>query len=140
MIGKIANYITWKSKKNDVFIITVLNNPFGDLLDKTYKNRKIKGKKVQIKYISNMKELGETDILYIASSDKSKLDNIIKNVKNVLTISSIRGFAQKSGIIQIYFASQRMKLKINLGEATANNLSIKSSLLRIATIVKSVHS
>ena len=141
IIGKLAKYITWNTASSESFVITILQNPFGDLLDKSYQDKKIKSKAVKIKYIDKPDELEFTHILYIPQVNQKQLEQILKkaNQNNVLTISDSRGFAEKGGIVQVYFVSQKVKLKINLDIAKAENLMISSALLRIATVVREGH-
>lgn len=138
IIGKVAKFIKWKDNNYDNFIITVLNNPYEKLFDKTFQNKKIKNKNIQIKYISNIDELTDTNILYIPPSNAKNLSDILSQLdgKNILTVSDIRGFAEKNGMMQIYFVSQKVKLKVNLDVAKRENLKISSSLLRIAKVIK----
>ncbi len=138
VIGKVAKYISWPNDTS-TFTIVILDNPFGKEIDATYKNKKINGKKVKIVRINDIKDLPkDTKILYIPQKDSYKLTTILQNIsnKNILTISDIRGFAQKKGILQIYFLSRKLRLKINLDEAKKNDLQIRSVLLRIVKIVK----
>jgi len=141
IVGKVAKYITFPEKASKEFVITVYKNRCGTLFDDTYRNIKIKNKPVKINYIDNIDNidnLGYTDILYISKITSSKLSEILKktNNKDILTISDNRGFAEKGGVIQIYFVSQQLKLKINTQVATNKNLKIEPILLRIADIVK----
>lgn len=138
IIGKVAKFISWQESQRDTFIITVLDSPLQDLLKKMHSKKSIKSKKVKIVHINNIDELEFTHILYIPSSKASSLKKILKKIKNknILTISDIRGFAEKKGIVQIYFVSQKVKLKINLDVAREENLKIKSTLLAIATVIK----
>ena len=138
IIGKVSKFISWKGNMQDEFVITVLKDPFDGLLEKIYSKNKIKSKKVKIVYIDNIDDLKFTNILYIPSSESSNLQAILKKTKdkNILTVSDIRGFAEKKGLMQIYFASQKIKLKINFDTAKEDGLQIKSSLLRIATVIR----
>jgi len=138
VIGKVAKFITWKDKGYDKFIITVLNNPYGELFNKILIGKKIKNKQIEIKYIDNIDNLSDTNILFISTSNAKNLKFILNKIKgkNILTVSDIRGFADKNGIMQIYFASQKVKLRINLNIAKEDNLKISSSLLRIADVIR----
>lgn len=138
VIAKVAKFIKWEDKGYDKFIITVLNNPYGELFNKILIGKRVKNKDIEIKYIDSIDELSQTNILYIPSSNTKSLESILDKTKgqNILTVSDIRGFADKNGIMQIYFASQRVKLRINLNIAKEDNLKISSSLLRIADVVK----
>jgi len=138
IIAKVAQFIKWKETSQPTFIITVLNNPYGELFEKTLAGKKIKNKNIEIKYIDTIDNLQTTNLLYIPVSSNKSLAMILEKTKgkNILTVSDIRGFADKEGIMQIYFASQKVKLRINLNAAKENNLKISSSLLRIADVVR----
>jgi len=138
LVGKVGKYVTWDHQNNEKFIITILDNQDNNLFDKVYKNKKIKKHNVELKYIDNIDELSETNILFISVSKSNNLQEILEKTsnKNILTVSVIRGFAQKGGILQIYFSSQKPKIRINLNASKKENLKIKSSLLRISDIVK----
>ena len=140
IIGKVAKYISWPDTKEnqEEFVITILKNSDGTIFDKIYHNKKIKHKPVTLKYIDSIDELEETDILFISSANNKNLPQILKTIetKEIFTVSDIRGFAEKGGMMQIYFASQRVKLKINLDVTQKINFKIKSSLLRIADVLR----
>ncbi len=138
IVGKVAKYVTYNNNNFDTFRITILRNPFGELFDDVYKDKKIKSKPVRIKYIDEISELESTDILYIPKVNTVELSHILKETqnKNILTISDTRGFAQRGGIIQLYFVSQKLKLKINTNSAQLQDIKIKPTLLRIADVVK----
>ena len=138
IIGKIAKFVSWEDSNNEDFIITILDDPFDGLFSEVYDSKKIKNKNIKIKYIDNINDLEKTNILYISSSHFDKLEEIMQKVnnKNILTISDIRGFAQKGGIVQIYFASQKIKLKINIDILKDEKLKVKPSLLRIVEVIK----
>ena len=135
--GKIAKFISWGDNTSKTLDITVFNNKFGTYFDDLYQDKKIKGKNVVINYIDKIEQIKDTHILYICDSDFNTLNNIFNHTKNkkIVTISDIRGFAQKGGMVQIYQKNQKLKLKINLNIVNQKNIKIKSSLLRIVDIV-----
>lgn len=139
IIGKVAKYVQWQHNNSKDFTIAILHNPFGDMLDTIYEDKTIHNKKVKIVYIDNIEELPEdTKILYIPKEDSAQLISIIDTIKHkpIFTISPIQGFAEKEGILQIYFIERKIKFKINLEIATSNNLYIKSTLLQISEVLQ----
>ena len=136
--SKVAKYIGWKDDNSEEFIITVLGMFDRELFDDIYKNKTIKNRPIKINHINNIAQLKSTDILYISKDSTCKIYHVLDRCKNrnILTISDKRGFAQKGGMIQIYFISQKLKLKINVAKVLSQNLSIEPTLLRIADIVK----
>jgi len=140
IIAKISKFVRWQSNDNEKFIITVLNNTYGELFNRTLNGIKIQNKNIEIKYIDNIDNLSQTNILYIPMGSGKDLNTILDKTKgkNILTISDIRGFADKDGVMQIYFISQKVKLRINLSRSKKNNLQISSSLLAIADVIKGI--
>lgn len=138
IISKVSKFIKWEDKPYENFLITILNNPYGNLFEETLAGKKINGKNVKLVYIDDISQLQDTNILYISQSDAKELENVLTSAqnKNIVTISGIRGFAEKDGVMQIYFVSQKAKLKINLDVAKNENLKISSSLLRISDVVR----
>ncbi len=138
IVGKVAKYITYSEDNFDTFTITVLNDPFDGLFDKIYIDTKIKSKPVKIVYIDDINNLNSTNVLYIPKVSHSELSHILKKTedKNILTISDNRGFASRGGVIQLYFVSQKLKLKINTASAKKKNIQIAPMLLRISDVVK----
>jgi len=139
LIGKVTKYVVWNKKNvSDELHITILNNPFDTLPQKIYANKTIDGKKIVFSYIDTIDELQDCDLLYIPKSAASQLDTIFQKLQNkkIFTISDIRGFAQKGGMLQLYFISQKIKLKINLQSVKEHGLNIRSTLLRIAKVIK----
>lgn len=138
IIGKVAKYITWDQKEGETFKIIVLNQKTENLFNKIYHDRNIKNRKVEIVYVEKLSDISSSDILYISQQNSAKLEKILQIVKNknIFLVSDIKGFAQKGGMMQIYFVSQKPKLRINLDNTKKENLKIKSSLLRISDVIQ----
>ncbi len=138
IIGKVAKYISWKEHHRDFFVITVLNNQSLEIFKSIYKDKKIKSRPVKIKNIDNINDINSTDILYIPQINSIELDKILKKVKNknILTISNIRGFAQKGGGLQLYFVKRKLKLKLNIDVMREEEFDVELPLLRIVEIQK----
>ena len=136
--GKVAKYIGWEKENSKEFIITVLGMLDTKYFDEIYRDKFIKNRPIVIKYIDEISQLTSTDILYLSKDSTCDIYDVLDRCKNrnILTVSDKRGFAQKGGMIQIYFVSQKLKLKINMNRVLKENLSIEPTLLRIADIVR----
>ena len=138
IVGKVAKYILWRESQADTFVITILNNKYGTLFDEVYFDKNIKSKPVVIRYIDNIENLESTDILYIAELKEFSLDKILQISKNrnILTVSDMRGFAQKGGDLQLYFVGQKLKLKMNIDAMQEEGFHIERTLLKIVEVDK----
>ena len=140
IIGKLSKFITWTNNENSKhFKITV----FGDTVLKEslyekYNGYKLNAKKVIVVEADSIDEIGDSDILYVGKVSHDEQYAFINYSKknSILTISEEKGFAQRGGIIQFYFISQKLKLKINHETSIESDLKISAALLSIATIVQ----
>jgi len=134
-LGRFAKFIEWPQNNRDVFIITLIDeNPFDNLLDNLYSKKRIHGKKIKIKYVTKIEDIGESDILFITLDNYKKVNRVIEYAQenSILTISEKRGFAQRGGIIQLGFVAQKPYLVINYDSSVESNIKISSTLLAIA--------
>jgi hypothetical protein len=149
-------FTDWPKEKiadgNDPIVIGIIgDDPFDDAFEPV-KNKKVKGKDVVIKRFKGFEELkksGEKDgsqpqpqiktlkkchVLFICSSEKKGLGEIIDLVQdnNVLTVSDIEGFLEAGGIISFVMEEKKVNFEINNISAEKAGLKISSKLLRLA--------
>lgn len=134
-LGRFAKFIEWPDKSREKFIITLIDeNPFDNLLDDLYRDKKIHDKAIEIHYVTRIDDIKQTDILFITLVNPLEVQKVIKYAQkqSILTISEQRGFAQRGGIIQLNFVMQKTQLKINYDSALKSKIKISSPLLAIA--------
>lgn len=134
-LAKFANFIELPHSHGDKFIITIIDeNPFEDILEKLYKDKKINNKSVEIRYATKVEEIQKSDILFITIKNPQIAQEAIAyaHSEGILTISEQRGFAQRGGIIQLNFVQRRAHLVINYDASLQSNIKIDSKLLAIA--------
>lgn len=138
IVGKIAEYITWPGGPGKRFTIAILKNRMDDQFDRTYKNIIINGTPVHIVEIDRIDAVKSPEVVYISNRNTKQLADILDALEGlpVLTISDIRGFAEKGGMVQIYFSDQRMRLKVNLDALAEHDLVASPALLRVVDVVK----
>lgn len=144
-LEKFAQFTQWPDRSgmadtSKLFVLGVIGkNPFGSILEKVYSagERKIKKKKVTIKYFSSPAEITGCHLLFISKSVKKDLPKILSITKNkpVLTLGETNGFAQKGVHINFYFSGNNIRFEINPLAIREASLSVDSSLLRIGKIV-----
>ena len=151
-IYNFIKYIDWPEKKlniekdDDPIVIGVIGvNPFDGALEPITK-KKIKNKKITIRYFSGFKQakkkysdkhieqLRNCHVLFVSSSEKKIVENITKlaSGSNVLTISDIDGFIKKGGIINFVTKNKKVRFSINLDAAKRSELVIPTTILKIA--------
>jgi YfiR/HmsC-like len=137
--GKFVAWPASASSPHRPLTICVLGeDPFGSALDRIVAGEKIGGRAVVDKKISNADAAHACSILYVSSSEATRIDKILAALKDapVLTVSDIPDFAQRGGIIQFVLRDNRVRFLVNLGPAQHEGLSLSSELLKVAVSVQ----
>jgi hypothetical protein len=113
------------------------DNPFGESITAIH-GKHFRGKVININRINTLKNLTDCHILFISSSEKWHITEILRSIKgmDILTIGDTDGFAQKGVIINFYTEEQRVRFEINLDAAKRANLTISSRLLSLSRVVR----
>jgi YfiR/HmsC-like len=138
-----GRFVEWPAKvtdsKNRPFTICVLGeDPFGPALETTLAGETIGDQKVAAKRISSLQESIDCQILFISSSEASRLNQIIDilDKRAVLTVSDIPRFSQRNGMIQFVLEENRIRFEVNLAATQRVGLTLSSELLKVATAVR----
>lgn len=120
-------------------IIGVLgSDPFGKTLEETVQGEVIRNRKIEVRRYKSVKEIGQCHVLFVNLPDGPKMNSALSSLKgrSILTVSDVENFAVKQGgIIRLYTEKNKIRLRINLETAKAEDLSISSKLLQLAEIV-----
>lgn len=138
-----SRFIEWPAKvaaaKGDSFAFCVLGqDPFGQTLDAVLAGETIDGKSLVARRISKPKEGTSCHILFISSSEESRLKEILAGLDKagVLTVSDMPQFARRGGMIQFVSEKNRIRFEVNLRTAEDAGLILSSQLLKVAIAVR----
>jgi hypothetical protein len=137
--GRFSSYIELPDRSAHQFVITLIDeNPFGNLLTELYRGKLINGKPVEIRHVTRVEDIGQSDILFVTLvNPRSRQEAIAYASKaSILSISTSMGFAESGGIIQLDFLQQHTRIKINHGAAVKSNIKIGAPLLSLATVIR----
>lgn len=112
-------------------------DPFGDSLASRAPKQTGNGRPAMIHRIQHDKDVRDCHVLYISSSERKNLANILSTLKgcSVLTVGEIAQFAARGGMIQFGLQDKQVRFDINLDAASRVGLKISSRLLVLARIV-----
>jgi hypothetical protein len=137
-----GKFIEWPAKvtaASEFFPICVLGeDPFGASFDATIASESINGKKVVVKRITKPQDAVSCRILFISSSEESRLKEILATLDNtsVLTVSDISQFTRRGGMIRFVTEANRVRFEVNLTNAEHAGLTLSSQLLKVAISVR----
>lgn len=149
-------FVDWPEEKvidsNETIVIGIIGeDPFGEALD-LIEGKPVQGRKVIVKRFEGfekLKKTGEKDeaelnsktemlrkchVLFICSSEKENIEDIINLVQNhnVLTVGDMKGFLKADGIINFLMDDNKVCFEINALAAEQAKIEIRSKLLRLA--------
>jgi hypothetical protein len=141
-----AQFVEWPERaflaSGPELVIGVLgDDPFGPYLDETVRGEKVANHPLTVNRYQKVSDIRTCHVLFISKSISEKYEDVFQAVKgkSILTVSDASGFAKKGGMIRFQSEDNKIKLKINLDAARAEDLVISSKLLRIAEIVKTTN-
>jgi hypothetical protein len=145
-LERFTRFIEWPAESTvhdttKVFVLGIVgDNPFGTVLDKLYATQKIKNKKVQILYISNLNDILKCNIIFISKSKANDLLKILLLTKNqpILTVSDTNGFAENGVLINFFFEENKIRFEINETAVKNSELSISYLLYNVAKIINPI--
>ena len=103
------------------------------LLDLSHQGEKL----IEVKFPKSMDDANNCNILYIAETNNDKLQAILEYLhdKPILSVSSMKNFAKRGGIIGFVTLNNKVRLQINRKPALQANLKISAKLLEVSTLV-----
>lgn len=136
-----AHYVSWPAEvfadEHSPWHICVLGkDPFGDVLEETFKGHTEQGRPFAILRSDSLAELGQCQILFVAYEVSASRRAALAKLKDrpVLTVGNAPGFLQEGGIIRFQVADY-VEMSINLDQARAASLRIQTKMLEVSNDV-----
>lgn len=109
-------------------------NPFHDDLARTIRNKTIDEHPLVIKEFRSPTEATNCHILFISTSERNRLPEILKGLKgaSVLTVGEMDHFTESGGMINFVLKGKKIRFQINNDEAARARLKISSKLMSLA--------
>jgi hypothetical protein len=132
-----TSFVTWPKDPAGAsgFTLCVLgDDPFGNLLDKLA-GKSVNGSRLEVRRLGGLALLDQCKLVFISATSRDQIGDALALLQElpVLTVSDIRGFTARGGIIEFRIIANKVRFDINLGAAESAGLSISSKLLSLAT-------
>ena len=118
----------------ETFVIGVLGkNPFGSILD-TLEGKTIGNRRAVVKQYDNTTAASRCHLLFVSGAMEKEVSSVLQKLAHspVLTVSDMKGFADKGGMIQLISINDRIRFNINHASARRSSIKISSKLLQVA--------
>jgi hypothetical protein len=137
-----ARYVEWPPDRlpaaGEAFVVTVLGeDPFGDTLDAIVRDRTVHDRRLTVRRVARVEDVGDSQILFISRSEAEELPRILQRLETapILTVGETAQFAERGGMIRFRREGERIGFDINLASSERAGLRISSQLLKLARIV-----
>ena len=117
------------------FVIGIVgDDPFGNVIDDIVRGESLAGRPLVVKRFKTAEEIAGCNILFIGRSEAPRIGRTLQTLRgrHVLTVTDFTGAGSDAAIIALKTENNRIRMRINVEEARANNLVISSKLLRLA--------
>src|SRR5437016_11604330 len=138
-IFNFAKFVEWPTtafaQPDSPIVIGILGmDPFGTIIDQIVQDKKIGARGFVVKRLkwgNDIKELRDCKILFVSSSEKAHIDEVVQIVKGqlILTLGETPGFAERAGLIGFAVQGQRVRLGVDVQSAHHTEMNISSRLL-----------
>ena len=128
----LIQYTTWKDRSvNNITICTIGRDELGVFLRQIKKDKSLP---ITIEEKSYNESLSGCHIVSIGATQEKEVSDILQNTKDlpILTVSTIKGFAEMGGIIEFITNGKNVSLLINVGAAKRAHIIIGSALVGIS--------
>lgn len=139
LVFNFAKFVEWPSAAfagpTSPIVIGILgDNPFRDDLSKTIGSKTIDDHPLVIKEFRSLTEATNCHILFISTSEKKQLSEILVAFKgaSVLTVGEMSGFTEAGGMVNFVLEGTKIRFQINNEAAAKAQLKISSKLLTLA--------
>ncbi len=138
-IHKFANYIQWPESANQrvaeetLSICLLGEKPFHGALHNLQKTTD-----TIVRQVASSSQTAGCDMLVISESEQSRLDEVLQKLhgKIVVTVSEIKSFMERGGMIQLYVKNNRIRFDINLHAAREAQLRFDLRLVRLSNVAR----
>jgi hypothetical protein len=137
-IYNFAKFTTWPDSAfgepdAPVTVCVVGKHDFGDAFH-SIEGKSVGGRAVVIKYLNSYKSKDPCQVVYVASSEKPRLEKIVSAAKeaHALVVSDTDGFVDGGSTINMVPRNDRIGFEINARVAGESGLKLSSKLLNLA--------
>lgn len=136
-------YTTWPEakkgeKQRSLRLVVVGTDPFGEILDRSFKDKKIQGRSVTLIRQEELEEDLLADMIFAGGLEEEQRLGLLEACKGkpILVVGEVTGFAEAGAHCNLYRDGKNVKFEINTDVVKESKLTMSSELLKLARLVK----
>jgi len=141
-----VRYTSWpkrsfEDERSPIVLTVVGHDPFGPVLDATFKDEEVNGRRVVVRRREQVPETAEElegHVVFCAAhdpEDRARLLGLCAK-RAVLLVGETSGFAEDGACVNFYLSDHKVRFEVNPDAAAAAALEISPAVLKLAKIVR----
>jgi hypothetical protein len=128
---------TFVDDKSPIALCLMGDHPFGDNLTRIAKKTQIRGRQINIYYVSDPARVSGCHILFVAGSEDKRLDKILQSTSGrpILTVGDTPGFGDRGLLVNFYRAGDNIRFEINVRTLDRSGLTASSNVINNARVL-----
>jgi hypothetical protein len=112
-------------------------DPFGAELANVLKGRRVNGRPIVVRSITNSDDARTAHLLFIGTTEPEELAQLMRSLHGlpVMTVGESAVFAGEGGMIRFVLRGDKVRFEINAGAAEQARLRVSAQLEKLATVV-----
>ncbi len=138
-----AKFVTWPAAafpdgSAPVVFCIVGEDPFGDLLESTTKDRKVEGRNIEIRRVTADALLAGCHLVFLSGSDVGRTARVLQQAKSAgaLAIGESDDFLGGGGMIRLLVEDGKVRFDVSTRATETVGLKVSSQLLKLARDVE----
>jgi len=138
-----VRYTTWPKGSFDddsspLVLSVVGGDPFGDVLETTFRGEEVGGRRIEIRRSSEVPEVPRGHVVFCGRLEQSERLQLLERCSGrpVLLIGETPGFAEAGACLNFYLSEHKVRFEVNPDAAEAARLKLSPGILKHARIVR----
>ena len=112
-------------------------NPFGTYIDEMSTTRRVKGRPIEFRTLTQLDASSDCHILFLPASKRDQAGAVLAHTagKPILTVAESDGSADRGFLVNFYSSDDNLRFEINDSASRRSGLKISSKLLKLARVV-----
>jgi len=146
-LERFTQFIEWPDEQETIdtpFVVCLVGkDPFQEYLQTMSRERRIKGRPLEVQRFSQVQQegaaapLSQCELVFISREAQDELDQVLAQTagRPVLTVSDSEGFAQKGVLINFDHEGGKVRFEVNVEAMRKSGLKFSAHLMRLARLV-----
>jgi len=138
-----AKFVTWPgtafaSPEAPVVFCVVGEDPFGELLESTTKDRKVEGREIEIRRVPHDAVLAGCHLVFTSEVDGGRMARVLQQAAaaGALAIGESDDFLTQGGMVRLLVEEGKVRFDVSTRATETVGLKVSSQLLKLAREVE----